>query len=250
MPAGKQVFPSVWTRVQQQRREQPALSREQIVSAALQLLDAEGIDALSMRKLGALLNAGATSMYTHVTNKNELIELVVDKVYGEVQVPSTGDAAGWRAAITGCARSMRSTLLRHSWIVSVLGESGLAYLGPNMLRLTEAMLAVFEEAGFSLEAADQALNTVVAYVIGISTSEAAWLTMLARSGQSEQEWADRLWPVAEQAVKDYPRLRKLYAAQRLQNHGGIRDDDFDTGLDCVLHGLVTRFAPTAVRGDD
>lgn len=249
MPADKQPFPSVWTRVQRQRREQPALSREQIVSAALQLLDTEGIDALSMRKLGALLNAGATSMYTHVANKDELIELVVDEVYGEVQAPGTGDAAGWRAAITGCARSMRSTLLRHPWIVSVLGEAGLAYLGPNMLQLSEAMLAVFEEAGFSLEAADQAMNTVVAYVIGISTSEAAWLTTLARSGQSEQEWAGRLWPAAEQAVQAYPRLRKLYAAQRRQNPGGTRDDDFDNGLDCVLHGLVARLAPTARLAD-
>jgi AcrR family transcriptional regulator len=244
MPADKQPFSSVWTRPQRQRREQPALSREQIVSAALRLLDADGIDALSMRKLGTRLNAGATSMYTHVANKDELIELVVDEVYGEVEAPRTGDGTGWRAAITRCAHSTRSTLLRHPWIVSVLGEAGVAYLGPNMLRLSEAMLAVFEEAGFSLEAADQAVNTVVAYVIGVSTSEAAWLTMLARSGQSEQEWADRLWPAAEQAVQAYPRLRKLYAAQRGQNVGGTRDDNFAGGLECVLHGLAARLAPT------
>lgn len=243
MPADKQSIPSVWARPQRQRREQPALNREQIVSAALQLLDAEGIDALSMRKLGTLLNVGATSMYTHVANKDELIELVVDEVYGEVEVPAVGDAAGWQAAITRCAHSMRSTILRHPWIVSVLGEAGVAYLGPNMMRMTEGILAVFEEGGFALEAADQAMNTVVAYVIGVSTSEAAWLTTLARSGQSEQEWVDRLWPAAEQAVQAYPRLRKLYAAQRDQNLGATRGDDFDSGLECVLHGLTARFNP-------
>ncbi|MEQ4723239.1 TetR/AcrR family transcriptional regulator [Nonomuraea sp. B19D2] len=238
MPADEQPLPSVWTRPQPQRREQPALSRQQIVSAALELLDAEGIDALSMRKLGTRLNAGATSMYTHVANKDELLELVVDEVYGEIETPATGDPAGWRAAVTCCAHSMRATLLRHPWIVSVLGEAGLAYLGPNVLRLQEAMLAMFEAGGFSLQAADQAMNTLVAYVIGISTSEAAWLTTLARSGQSEQEWADRLWPAAEQAVQGYPRLRKLYAVQRTQGLNSTRDDDFDTGLESVLHGLA------------
>ncbi|MEV5541798.1 TetR/AcrR family transcriptional regulator [Saccharopolyspora shandongensis] len=241
MPADEQSFPSVWARPQRQRREQPALSREQIVAAALSLLDTEGIGALSMRKLGAQLNAGATSMYTHVANKDELIELVVDEVYGEIEAPVPGDAAGWQAAITGCAHSIRSTLLRHPWIVSVLGEAGVAYLGPNMMRLNEAILAVFEEGGFPLGAADRALKTVFAYVIGVSTSEAAWLTMLARSGQGEQEWAERLWPAAERAVQEFPRQRELYAAQRGQNLRGARDDEFAIGLDCVLHGLAARF---------
>ncbi|MBT2228983.1 TetR/AcrR family transcriptional regulator [Nonomuraea sp. NEAU-A123] len=243
MPADRQPYPSVWARPQRRRSEQPPLSREQIVSAALELLDAEGIDALSMRKLGIRLSAGATSMYTHVANKDELLELLVDQVYGEVEVPAADDPAGWRAAITRYAHSLRATVLRHPWIVSVLGETGVAYLGPNVMRQNEAILAAFEQGGFTLEAADRALNTVVAYVIGISTSEAAWLTTLARSGRSEQEWADSLWPAAEQAVRDYPRLRKLYAAQRNQNLSAARDDEFAGGLECVLHGLAARFSP-------
>lgn len=243
MPADQQPYPSVWARPQRPRREQQPLSREQIVSAALELLDAEGIDALSMRKLGTRLNAGATSMYTHVANKDELIELVVDEVYGEVEAPAAGDPAGWRGTVTRWAHSLRAALLRHPWIASVQGEAGVAYLGPNVMRQNEAILAVFEQGGFTLEAADRALNTVVAYVIGVSTSEAAWLTRLARSGRSEQEWAESLWPAAEQAVQDYPRLRKLYAARRNQNVSATRDDEFDTGLQCVLDGLATRFAP-------
>ncbi|TDD18292.1 TetR/AcrR family transcriptional regulator C-terminal domain-containing protein [Nonomuraea diastatica] len=244
MPADEQQVPSVWARPRPQRRDQPALSRRQIVSAALHLLDTEGLAALSMRKLGACLNAGATSMYTHVANKDELLELVVDEVYGEVDVPATGDPAGWRAAVTGCAQSMRATLLRHPWIVSVLGEAGLAYLGPNVSRLTEAMLAVFEEGGFSLQAADQAMNTVVAYVVGVSTSEAATLTTLARSGQGEQEWTERLLPAAEEAARSYPRLRRLYAGQRGRQVRDSRDDGFRIGLECVLEGVAARLAPS------
>jgi hypothetical protein len=152
----------------------------------------------------------------------------VDEVYGEIEAPGAGDPADWR----------------HPWIVSVLGEVGVAYLGPNMMRLSEGMLAVFEEAGFSLEEADQGVETVVAYVIGMSTGEAAWLTMLTRSGQSEQEWMERLWPAAEQAVQAHPRLRRLYAAQRGQDSGGTRNDHFDNGLECVLDGLETRLGRT------
>ncbi|WP_235030791.1 TetR/AcrR family transcriptional regulator [Nonomuraea solani] len=232
----KEPFPSVWARPHAERREQPALSRRQIVAAALELLDAEGIDALSMRKLGTRLNAGATSMYTHVANKDELIELVVDEVYGEIEVPPAGGGEGWRAAAFTCAGSMRATLLRHPWIVSVQGEAGVAYLGPNVLRFSESLLGVFEGGGFSLEAADRALNTLTAYVLGYATSEAAWLTTLRRSGLSEGEWTERLWPVAEEAVRAYPRLRTLYAAQRHED----RDRDFAEGLECVLDGLVAR----------
>ncbi|GAA3649539.1 TetR/AcrR family transcriptional regulator C-terminal domain-containing protein [Nonomuraea antimicrobica] len=242
MPGDQEPFVSVWARPRPRRKEQPALSREQIVAAALELLDTEGIDALSMRRLGTRLNAGATSMYTHVASKEELLELVVDEVYGEIEPPATG--AGWRPAVTRSAHSMRAALLRHPWIGSVLGEAGVAYLGPNVLRLSEATLAAFEAGGFSLEAADQGLNTVTAYVVGRSTSEAAWLTKLARSGHDEQEWTDRLWPAAERAVRDYPRLRTLYAAQRGGHRRDARDREFDEGLACVLDGLATRLQPT------
>lgn len=212
------------------------------MAAALELLDSQGIDALSMRKLGTRLNAGATSMYSHVANKDELIELVVDEVYGEVYLPSDDGPAHWRAATVLVSRSLRAALLRHPWIVSVLGEAGVAHLGPNMLRLSEGMLTVFEEAGFSLEQADRAVNTVMSYVIGVSTAEAAWLTMLARSGRSEQEWTEQLWPAAERAVQPYPRLRRLYASRRGEVVDGARDDSFGDGLACVLDGLEARLS--------
>jgi AcrR family transcriptional regulator len=235
-------YPSVWARPQRPRREQPPLSREQIVAAALDLLDAEGLDALSMRRLGTRLSAGATSVYTHVTNKDELLELVVDRVYGEVEPPAADDPAGWYAAVARYAHSLRATVLRHPWIASVLSETGVAYLGPNVIRQSEAVLTAFEQGGFSLEAADLGLNVVVAYVIGRSSAEAAWLAKLARSGQDERAWAARLWPAAEQAVREHPRLRELYAARRGQDMASGRDAEFADGLACVLDGLAARAA--------
>jgi AcrR family transcriptional regulator len=236
--------PSVWTRPRG-GREQPALSRDQIVSEALRLLDADGIDALSMRKLGNRLGAGATSLYRHVANKDELIELAVDEIYGEVELPSPsddrdGDGANWRTETARCAHSLRRTILRHSWIASAFGETGMSHLGPNSMRLSEAMLTTFIRAGFPPHEAGQAGSTVFSYVIGMATTEAAWLTALARTGQTEQEWVERLYPAAEQAAQDYPHLREDYAEQRGKDPARTREEDFEYGLARVLDGLESR----------
>lgn len=239
MPVDKQPVPSVWTRPRRQR-EQPALSQERIVTEAVQLLDAAGIDALSMRSLGTRLGAGATSLYRHVANKDELIELVVDEVYGELALPDAADPASWRASIGACAHDLRAMALRHPWVASVLGQVGLASLGPNVTRFSEATLAVFDAAGLDLREADQAMNTVLAYVIGMATSEAAYLSLLARSGQDEKTWIESLRPAAEQAVEDHPRLREGYAAQSGQDPREIRENNFEYGLQLILDGLATR----------
>ncbi|MEU4801685.1 TetR/AcrR family transcriptional regulator [Actinosynnema sp. NPDC023587] len=230
-------LPSVWTR---QRRSggRPALNRAQIVAEAVALLDAEGVDALTMRRLGSRLGAGATSLYRHVANRDELIELVVDEVYGEIEVRTTGD--DWREAITACARSVREMILRHPWIASLLGQAGLSYLGPNVMRLNEGMMVMLDVAGFPLEDAGPAISTVLAYVIGVGVNEAAWLTMLARSDQSERDWQRRLDPTLARAVEEYPHLRAQYADTTDAHPADLREHNFAYGLDRVLDGLAPR----------
>ncbi|GAA1621742.1 TetR/AcrR family transcriptional regulator C-terminal domain-containing protein [Nonomuraea maheshkhaliensis] len=245
MPAEKQPIPSVWARPRPQR-EQPSLSRDRIVSEAIQLLDAEGIDALSMRSLGARLGAGATSLYRHVANKDELIELVVDEIYGEVRVPAA-DLAHWRAAVTDSAHSLRSMVLRHPWVVSVLGQVGLAYLGPNLMRQSERMLALFRAAGFAADEADQAMKLLIAYVIGMTTSEAAYLSVLARSGQNEQDWLESLRPATEEALQEYPLLRDGRATVQTKDPEQLRADSFVYGVERILDGLESRLGRTSAR---
>ncbi|MFI6602265.1 TetR/AcrR family transcriptional regulator [Nonomuraea sp. NPDC050536] len=239
MAATKPTIPSVWAR-ERTKREQPALSRDRIVSEAVQLLDEEGIDALSMRTLGTRLNAGATSLYRHVANKDELIELVVDEVYGEVRVPEVSDPAQWRAGMTECAHSLRAVILGHPWLVSVLGQVGLADLGPNLAGQHDRMLALFRDAGFQAREAEQALNTLMAFVIGMTTSEAAYLSLIARSGLSEQEWVESIRPAAEQAAQEHPYVREGFASLRDEDPQVIRDADFRYGVDRILDGLATR----------
>ena len=239
MAAKTNPIRSVWAR-QQRAADQPALSRAAIVREAIVMLDAEGIEALSMRKLGARLNAGATSLYRHVATKDELMELAVDEVVAEIAVPPA-DSPDWRAAATEAARSFRATALRHPWLASVLGQAGLAYLGPNLMSYSERLAALFTAAGFPEPGG--AIDTILSYVIGVSTTEAAWLTTVARSGETEAAFIARLMPAAQQAAAGYNHLAEAYAAPAAPDPAEVRDSKFAYGLDVVLDGLALRLPP-------
>ncbi|MET8454042.1 TetR/AcrR family transcriptional regulator C-terminal domain-containing protein [Streptomyces sp. NPDC005209] len=231
-------IPSVWARPQREP-DQPALSRDVIVREAIAMLDAEGIEALSMRKLGARLNAGATSLYRHVATKDELMELAVDAVAAEIHVPPS-DSPDWRAAVTEAAHSFRATALRHPWLSSVLGQAGLAYLGPNLMAFSERLASLFIAIGFPDPSG--AIDAVLSYTIGMSTTEAAWLSTVARSGETEAEFIDRLLPAAQQAAADHDHLADSYrdAAVRTADPVKLRDDKFAYALEIVLDGLALR----------
>lgn len=181
------------------------------MAAAVELLDADGLEALSMRTLAARMDTKATSLYRHVANKDELIELVVDQVYGEMEVASSGP---WRTSVGDAARSLRAMVLRHPWVASVFGQVGLAELGPNLSDRSARLLALFTGGGFPGEEADLAMKTVLGYVVGMTVSEAAYVQLLARTGQDEEE---------------------------LTAHGvtskALRDKTFEYGLERVLKGL-------------
>ncbi|MFD5420040.1 TetR/AcrR family transcriptional regulator [Streptomyces sp. NPDC127069] len=231
--------PSVWARPRRQK-EQPALSQEQIVAAAVRLLDAEGIEALSMRRLGTEMGTAATSLYRHVANKDELIELVVDEVYGELELPETTGPDGWREALAHSGHSLRGMVLRHPWVASVLGQVGLAHLGPNLMRMSERMLGMALAAGFPKAEADLAMKAVMSYVLGASTSEASYLSLLARSGTSETEWLESLVPASQQALADHPLTQDHATAWQGKDPGSLREEIFDYGLQRILDGLATR----------
>jgi AcrR family transcriptional regulator len=227
---------SVWTRPSRAREQ---LTRERIVTEAIALLDNDGLEALTMRTLGSRLSAGATSLYRHVANRDELIELVVDEVYGEIEVPDQGHAGAWRDSVTSCADSVRAMILRHPWTATLLGGVGLAYLGPNVLRLNEELLALFESGGFDVAEAELALSAVMSYVIGISITEAAWLSAIARSGLTEDQWIAGLRPAIEHATENHPHL-KASAEIHDQDPKQGREENFRYGLDRMLDGLEPR----------
>ncbi len=237
MVAKAQEIPSVWTRPQRPRRDTPALSREQIIAEAIDLLDSEGFEALSMRRLGTKLNAGATSLYTHVANKDELLELIIDEVLGEITIPDA-PAPDWRSALLRLGLDIRAGLLRHTWITGVLSTAGLSYLGPNMMRLSEGLLTILETSGFDEELADRATDTILGFIIGSTSTEAAMITTIARSGLDEQEWMQRLMAAGRSASSPYPRTHKRYAAHDAGAAVRDRGADFEFELALILDGLA------------
>ncbi|KAB2362887.1 TetR/AcrR family transcriptional regulator C-terminal domain-containing protein [Actinomadura montaniterrae] len=223
---------SVWLRPGRPRRGRPQLSREEIVGAAVALLDAEGLDGFSMRRLGASISAGATSMYFYVANKDELLELVVDEVLGEVEVPDAAEA-GWREAAAGLARGFRTVLLRHPWVVQLFGTH--PALGPNGMRISDRTIALLAAAGLSGAEIGWASSLLVSHAIGYATSDAALNRATRDAGKSPDELVEQLRPFVERVAGDYP----AYAEYWRRNMPLHLDPDagFEFGLERILDGL-------------
>ncbi|WJV48619.1 TetR/AcrR family transcriptional regulator [Streptomyces flavofungini] len=183
------------------------LTRDQIVKAAIELLDAEGVDGLSMRRLGRHLGSAATAMYWHVGSKDKLIALAGDHVWGEVGLPDP-DAIGWRAAATAFAHEWYAMLTRHQWLMPASGSH--VIYGPETARRQDHCYRIFEAAGLTGEELDGAVTTLLTFVTGTALEDAAAATMRARirreGGDVEQgvkevvEWANGV-------AMEFPRLR-------------------------------------------
>ena len=163
------------------------LTREQIVTAAIDLLDTEGLEGLNMRALGKRLGSAATAVYWHVGSKDNLIALAGDQVWNEIALPDL-TAIDWRTAATSMATDLYAMLTRHPWLVQAFG-SFLVY-GPGKARHDDHSLAVYEAAGFTGARADQAAATVFTFVLGnaLGPAAAASLTRkLSRDGGNAEE---------------------------------------------------------------
>lgn len=243
--SGKQRFTSVWAREAARRRTgrgPTGLSRDQIVREAIALLDAEGADSLSMRRLAARLGSGATSIYWYVDNKEELLQLVTDEVVGEVNrmfAEPYGDAAHWREVASRYAYGLRDMILRHPWVAQQIGTR--PNLGPNWLEMTARMVRSFQEAGFTGRDVDYAVGAVGAFVIGSALPEVAWRNGMARLGIPEREWAEQVRGEIERSAGRFPGLLRKYTEWMAAEDVSVaRQVAFDFGLVSLLDGLEAR----------
>ncbi|MFC9897242.1 TetR/AcrR family transcriptional regulator C-terminal domain-containing protein [Nocardia sp. NPDC127579] len=210
------------------------LGRAQIVQAAVEILDAEGTQALSMRKLGAKLGAGATSLYWYVANKDQLHELVLDEFWGMVDTPEPEDAS-WREVLTTFGYNLRETMYAHPWSTDLIGR--IPSMGPNAFRITDRLRRSFVQAGFSGIDIYLASGTVMCYVLGqvipdIAFSKAYGADQLdAKVGIDEQ---------MDQLAAGYPEMLAEYRDQICMDPDVARAMAFDFGLICVLDGLEAR----------
>lgn len=144
------------------------LSKQRVVAEAIRLADRDGVDGLSMRRLAGALDAGTMSLYHYVANKEELLDAMIDVVFGEIELPL--EQSDWQSAMRRRAVSARQVLARHRWAIG-LTESRTSP-GPAHLRHREAFTACLRRAGFSVMMATHAGWLLDSYVYGFALQEA------------------------------------------------------------------------------
>jgi AcrR family transcriptional regulator len=170
MTTKPEIPPPPWQRLPDRpaRRQREPISREAIVKAAVQLLDREGLAALSMRRLAEELDTGAASLYWHVGSKDGLLDLVLDQIIGENQVPDP-DPPRWREQLKDVARDQRRISLRHPYVVRI--SIGRIPMGPNALQFSERVLAILRAGGLPPHLAVQGYLLLIATVNGFTVDE-------------------------------------------------------------------------------
>ncbi|MFF2628602.1 TetR/AcrR family transcriptional regulator C-terminal domain-containing protein [Kitasatospora griseola] len=215
------------------------LTADQIVRAAIALLDEEGLDGLNMRSLGKRLGSAATAIYWHIKTKDELVRLAGDAVWDEIALPDL-DTTDWRTATTAMATATHAMLTRHPWLGQAFG-SHLLY-GPNKARVDDHTLALHERAGFTPTEADQAAATLLLFTLGAAlgpASEIALTRRLTRNGtDARQALADTMTHAARIAAP-YPRLRERIGTT---GYADAPENTFHFGLHAILDGLTARLA--------
>ncbi|HTZ28287.1 MAG TPA: TetR/AcrR family transcriptional regulator C-terminal domain-containing protein [Streptosporangiaceae bacterium] len=224
-------------------RQAPALSRAEIVDAAIAIADVEGSGAISMRRIAQVLRAGTMSLYWHVANKEQLLDLMLDALFGEIQVPEpSGD---WRADLRGQARNERAVLLRHAWVMDFIG--GRPPLGPNTLLLMDRVLGALDGIDIDIATAMQILGTVQTYVMGSVLRE----MQEARVERDEEQAdiTDEAWEPMRNAWRNrlaadgrFRRVVRFLDAGIDPDAAETRDERFEFGLDCVIDGIAAKIA--------
>jgi AcrR family transcriptional regulator len=216
-------------------RSREPLTKERVLAQAIALADAEGIEALTMRKLGRSLGVEAMSLYNHVANKGELVAAMVDSVVERFELPDNG---AWDAAIRRCAISAHDLLLEHPWACALaLIPSDLQMVGGPRLRYMEWLLRRLREAGFSAEVAYSAYHTLDSHIFGFTL----WQLGHAEAARTLAAGDDDLASLAERLIVQM-RPTHPYLAEHGEQHIAAPPDDgrreFEFGLDLILDGLM------------
>lgn len=205
------------------------LSRERVLRTALAYADEHGLDALSMRKLAEVLGAGAMSLYYYVPNKTDLIDGMVDLVFGEIEPPSL--EVDWKTAMRQRAVSTREALNRHRWAVGHM--EGRTTHGPANLRLHDAVLGCLRAAGFSIEMTVHAYSVQDSYIYGFALQET---DMSSETPDDFAAEAQRQMREYAAVLADYPNLVEVVGGY-VAKAGYDYEAEFLFGLDIILDGL-------------
>ena len=203
------------------------LTRERVLHAAVALADESGSESLSMRKLGEAVGVEAMSLYTHIANKDDLLDGMIDTVFSEIELPSGED--DWRTAMRQRAISVRRVLSRHRWAIGLMESRSSP--GPATLRHHDAVIGCLRNAGFSVELTAHAYSALDSYIYGFALQERSL------PFDTPDETAELAQAIMTQFPTDgYPHLAEL-TTQHVLRPGYDYGDEFEFGLDLILDGL-------------
>jgi AcrR family transcriptional regulator len=202
------------------------LSRQRILQAALELVDEGGIEALTMRRLGQVLGFEAMSLYNHVSNKDEVIDGLLDLVLEESEPPSP--AGDWDAAVRTSAISVHDALRRHPWSCALLMSPG--RIRPARLRYMDLLLGRIRGAGFSAETTYNAYHVLDGHIFGFSLWEASHTYSAEDVERFEAKFAETITPT------EFPHLHE-HAEQHFSEGPHREVSAFELGLDLIVDGL-------------
>jgi len=221
-----------WDQPAPRRRERPSL--DAFVTAAIELADEQGLDASSVRRVAGVLDTWPMGLYAYVGGKDDLIDLMIDRVVGESLVPEL--PRHWRPALAAIAQGIRTACQAHPWLITSSSASRRPHIGPNALQHFEQMLAALDELDVDLSTKLGIIRTVDTHAMGFAQ------VGLAES-RVRQDAADPRWREAAETylaehvtAETLPRLAAFGPARLLR-----RDQDapsFETGLEWLLSGIA------------
>lgn len=230
---------SLWERLDRPApAPRAALTPQKIAAAAVRLADAEGIDAVTMRRLATELGVAPMAAYRYVSGKGDLLDLMTDAVYADLKLPD--DLTHWRDVMRATALRTREIVLRHPWLIQISSPQALRALTPNRMAAAERALSSLDGLGLDVDAMMAVVGTVNSYVHGAVSAECAQYCLMKEQG----------WTTPEDVrLALAPQMQYLMATGRYPTylrylHEATRKDDpqwrFETGLDSVLDGIAAR----------
>jgi AcrR family transcriptional regulator len=241
----------IWLRPEPNERR-PRFSREQITATAIRIADAEGFEAVTMKRIATELGAGTMTLYYYVRTKADLVALMQDAILSDLLIPDDELPSDWREAVTVIARRTRDVLLAHPWSIASLDD---AQFGPNAMRHIEQSLAVLDGLDFDPAAKLSLWGIVDDYVFGSALHTIETRTRIAQAQHNPQLVADALTFGQQQlATGQFPRLAALYHRQYGSDPTTSHDrsststpttadrlaDQFEHGLTALLDGLTRK----------
>ena len=220
------------TTARKQEDPRPGLSRQLVVQAAIQHADSAGLDALTMRQVAGMLQVAPMSLYRHISNRDDLIDAMVDVLFSEIALPL--GSAHWKTAMRTRAISLRDVLARHRWAIGLMESR--TRPGPSNLRHHDAVIGKLRSAGFDLAMVAHAYSLLDGYIYGYA------LTKMNLPFETTEEMAEMAQDMFEPfPANDYPNLAE-FVSDHVMKPGYDYGEEFEYGLDLILNGLEEALA--------